>query len=363
MNERPQKALPTRDNPIHIGAVLGDTGGSNRCRTENRFWVPSRHGGWKHQHIYIHAGNIDALVDRHLSTPNNDLNHASFEIKVFDAGVQARFSDLCLYVRKLKIKFRPKGPTARPTLDLDFNPLVLRTLALLRVAPRLSSLCLDFDTDDAVTVGFPRIGMWVAVARALARLKEAPALSRLYVDLTCNSIHSEHVQELIGLYESRTMHTLSLTLAGNRDICEPCVLALSNLENAKALRTLRLDLFGDHPNVRRLTDQGLKQLCENIMRGPCLQKVYLGLTGGLIAPLAAGIVALAALKLDTLHINLDLNRIEMNHRRILIELKHWTTEVIRDVKYIIPATMDDGLPWDNGFLQGFLGWNDHEGPF
>jgi hypothetical protein len=251
---------------------VGDTGGSNPSQTERRFWVPSQ---GKDLHLLVTASNIGGLIDRNMESGFKHLYHASFEIKEFDAGVRERFAELCQYVRKLKISFRSRGTNTRPYLDLDFNRLVIRTLDILRTAPQLSSLYLDFHTDGTTTPWVPRIGMWVAVAGALARLKEAPKLSRLYVDLTSNNIHSAHVQELIGLYESQTIHTLSLTLAGNRGITEHCVLALSNLENATTLRTFHLDLFGDYPNVRRLTDPGLKQVCKNIMRSPCPQKLYL----------------------------------------------------------------------------------------
>jgi hypothetical protein len=85
-------------------------------------------------------------------------------------------------------------------------------------------------------------------------------------------------------------------------------------------RTHHLDFFAAGPTSRNV-QPGVSNSSVKILR--VVLKLYLGLAGCNIGGphTTAGIEALAALKTDTLHVNLDSNRIETSHKRILMEVK------------------------------------------
>jgi hypothetical protein len=250
-------------------------------------------------HIFVTAANIDQIIEV-VTSSNNTLDHASFEIKVFDPVVQARFEVLSLHVRKLKINFRAKGVH---TVDYGFPDTVVRALDILRRSPWLASLYLNFHTsgEDPLYDGYfygnnpdgrwfwsgpytkgrvPRLEIGTRAFRALAMLKEAPNLRRLYIDLSANNVRADSVSILAELYASKTIHTLSLKLNNNPHIGLLGAFPLTRLQHALPLKSLHLGLFNimtEEVHAQMKTDPRTDDLWRAVGDNPSLEKLYLEL--------------------------------------------------------------------------------------
>jgi hypothetical protein len=334
----------------------------------------------EHKTVFVRAGNIQKILAV-LSTPNNNLDRASFEIKVFDSVVQDHFARLCKYARKLKINFRRNhappdndevgvGVSGR---DQDaFTRIAVAALVLLKGAPRLCSLCLDFDTDDRA-LEVPRgrdvrrmfrcsLGSDEAL-RALVGVVDAPVLSRLYVNLSNNALVDSHAHILSELYlGQRKLHTLSLNLDHNR--IGSGARALAWVGRVSAVTTLHLSLKNNSTANAAVPPfcigSDLYLLCFGIRHSPSLRKLYLDLTDTGVD--RCSVAELATLRLSTLHIGLRSNSISDSEvvRSMLDRMQLSLPDLYCDLEQpSYPRAYGNAPRWSKGsFMDGFPPWND-----
>jgi hypothetical protein len=350
--------LLNNDLVCEIGEFLGE---SKLHHTSQQFRDVPRLGA--HLIIYIYAYNIDKIIGV-LESATNTLDHASFEIKIFDAFVQSRLAQLCSHTRKLKINFRTSldvhtvhvnyvrqlqshhdyinGPRLDREADQALTTTVCKTIEILKQsAKKLASLSLDFATADNVPGAYrPKIGADGLLK--LLELKDFENLSRLYIDLSNNyspvssdpwpNHFFDFMSRIDQLYGSATIHTLSLVLFGNLRLTEHCY-PVGNLMNS-TLKSLHVDYDRlDCPYY-----PGIAGFFGDISRSNHLKELYLNLRGCIPdAEMTDAISLLDGLNLDVFH----------THMNSLIPVGRLL--VIRED------------PLDPGFMEGFTPW--HAGPF
>jgi hypothetical protein len=364
-----------------FSSYLDSTSAHNMRQVNQEYRCTIKDTG-EHKTVFVRAGNIQNILAV-LSTPDNGLDHASFEIKVFDSVVQEHFAQLCQYARKLKINFR--GTQAPPDPDNEkvvvycadqdaFTKTAVDTLVVLKGAPRLRSLYLDFDTDNrSVDVRQRsniqrvfRCGLWSDDGlHALASVVDAPVLSRLYVNLSNNNLSDPHTHILSGLYlNQRKLHTLSLNLDHNQ--IGSGARALAWCGSGSGVTALHLSLKNNYQTDATsppfYIGSDLYLLCFGVRHSPYLQKLYLDLTDTGVDRYS--VMELATLRLSTLHLGLRLNPISAPEsvRSMLDRMERSVPDLYCDLDQ--PAYPVVGIPhrdatgWSKGsFMDGFTPWN------
>jgi hypothetical protein len=385
--------------PDFLGTYITDTVHSFMCEKRKQD-DKSRHTRslllGEHRHIFVHDGNIVRIIKAISSVPNN-LDHATFEIKVFSSRVQTHLQELSQYTRKLKIHFRywEEAEVVAghyrfvniPLRQETFVDLMEKTISILKRAPVLYSLYLDFN-NSTTTLAWAFIPcMGIRGVRALSELKNARILSRLYLDLAGHRFLSTTSDKhdidgtaagvLSELYESETLCTISLQLSNewqlglNNEHSSPKlgVLELTKLENANRLTSLHLGLSGvlrcpripwTAANVIR-NEALVAEMCRTLTHSPSLRKLYLDLSESGIGGTDGGYgvtKTLAALDLHTLHIDLGMNRIGAAGIAVLNETVN--TGKFKELRCDLPPTPNQYIG-KSGFMDKSVRWN--EGPF
>jgi hypothetical protein len=281
-----------------VGEYLPPADLENLNRLSRERWLTL---AGQHRPVFVNAENIESIV-KAISNDTNTLKNATFEIRVFDGAfiVQELFGDLCQHVSNLKINFRFKTSRLeqermhkvrqrglshdfghrghKPVITDDderrFTGMVVRTLGVLKNAPGLLSLSLDFDTDEnRMSFGIPRIHMGIDGFNALATLKDAPVLQSLHLDLCANDVDTDDVRALSELRHSKTLQTVSVKLNANYNVGSVGAICLARLAIAPALKNLSLHFFGTP-----VGDDGVKDIC-HILQGQChhLETLHLDL--------------------------------------------------------------------------------------
>jgi hypothetical protein len=337
----------------------------------NGVWHPL---AGQHLHIFVNAANIDRIIEV-ITSGNNTLDHASFEIRVFDPVVQARFEDLCLHVRKLKINFRAKSinpniPWEEISPDRRFPDVVARALECLGRSPLLASLYLDFHTsEDSGSVSHhnqdglwvhpsiygrvPRVEIGVRAFLALAKLKDAKNLRRLYIDLTANRVRSVHVSMLAELYTSTTIHTLSLKLNNNPHIGFLGVFPLTRLKKAHTLKSLHLGLFDimtEFAHVLMKTDPRTDDLWLAVRDNPSLEKLYLELEYSRGKPFRGGL-------LNEENLNVPIVKLILRYGTVIPDFAGTCTTAGIGCDHVVKSRYNP-YKTEADFLRGFTQWND-----
>jgi hypothetical protein len=286
----------------HIAGFVGDAMTNNILNTSYAIW--SRYG--QGRQVFVNADNIKDIL-KNLSDvallphrQRDTLQDATFVIRAFDGSgvVATHFRGMCNYVSKLKIIFCLPGWCAvdfamfRNTCDacqrkMDyimantdlsfrnrenalrlFTDVVVKTLGILENAPHLVTLNLNF-----VPANFAP--MSIDGLNALSRLRYAPVLETLHINLDGHVVPEVGVIALAQLKHSQTLHTIILNLDNNSRFGKSGASALGELGQAPALRSLSLYLKNTH-----IYDHELQNMSNALMNSRTLEKVYLGMGGG-----------------------------------------------------------------------------------
>jgi hypothetical protein len=358
----------------------------------NSEWRYCRGDNGEHKHVHVTSANIGSILESFTRPPDPNfrddtrlrLDHASFEIRVFDRGVRERIAELCQYARRLKINFRTI-PTeyldtwlSEPKRDEKYNRIVRETLSVLKTAPRLLSLHLHFGIEvrRIWMMGQPYVRhrpicpelLDDQCLTMLGGLWAAPALSRLYINLANNKLGHSVVVHLVSLRHSATLNVLSINLDDNHPDLLHNISDFGDLTFATNIGTLHLSLRNFKPlrepsiHVER---EFVRMLGDFRNAGPSLQKLYLNLENNGLTE--QSLREIARIRVPTLHLGLGFNtygeRDENRDRaiRILNDLGG-NVELICDLAdpYICLRLAQVGIvpPWSVGtFMDGFIHWN------
>jgi hypothetical protein len=381
--------IPT-DLQNRVASYLDSASVHNLNRT-CREWSHCGGDNGEHKHVHVTSANIGSILasltgaaDPNVRRVDKTLDRASFEIKVFDQGVQDRFVELCLYAQSLKINLRSiPRPIAvgnygqiADILWLSYNRIVQDTLWALRTAPRLRSLHLHFGIEWVQRydpTSYDEI-LDQKSRTMLGELRYAPALSRLYINLANNQLSSEIVHILCRLQHSTTLNTLSLNLDDNSILHGTD--AFGMLAGARNITTLHLSLR----NLGSLHDSRDIEFHLSRMFGkfvnipvPSLQKLYLDLENSGLETQSLRLIA--TIRVPTLHLGLRSNRIGNSKENadeaisILSKLGRHVQELRCDIanprgypyiNWALEDLAEDGYvpPWSIGtFMNGFIPWN------
>jgi hypothetical protein len=240
---------------------------------------------------------VDGMIHRmRMCEINDGWDLARFEIPILNGAIQRRFDDICQYARNLKINLRSSvvprfifndaPPDITAVEQVEFERVTMRALALLKAAPKLRSLELDFYTDQkgwaSDCTRIPRAEMTSQVIQVLSMLKHAPALCELCINLRANFTSDYDVATLASLQECNTLHTLILEFGVDHGIGPQGLSAIGKLGRSPTLRDLRLG-FKDglkkinydmsQSNPRKWDDASVECLCNELAKSVALETI------------------------------------------------------------------------------------------